>query len=405
MPVYNYVALSGGGSETKGTLTADNTEKARIELKRMDLMPITIEEQGALSKDINITFLEKKPKPRDLSVFCRQFVSILDAGVPVVKALDILAGQTENKKLRAAIQNIRMTVEKGESLAAAFGYHIDIFGGMFISLVRAGEESGSLSVSLERMAIQYEKSARLQATIKKASIYPVVLLVVMVAVVILMLVMVIPQFESMFVDLGTSLPAITIAVMNMSEYLQGNWYIVVLVIAAVVVGFRLFVRTPLGHMLFSRLTFRLPVIKNQVIKSSAARMSRTMSTLMAAGIPLIDALDIAAGTMTNALFRDALLEAKDDVAMGGTLSESIERTKVFPPMVYQMIAIGEESGDIDGMMTKVADYFDEEVEAATQAMMALMEPAIIIVMALVVGVVIMSVMAPMAEMYSALDNL
>lgn len=405
MPTYNYVALSAAGAEAKGTLTADTADKARVELKRMDLLPISIEEQGALSKDLNIKFLEKKPKPRDLSIFCRQFVSILDAGVPVVSALDMLASQTENRRLSAAIQETRLSVEKGESLAAALGRNEKIFGPMFISLIKAGEESGSLDVSLGRMAIQYEKEARLKALVKKATVYPAVLLIVTALVIVLMLAFVIPQFEDMFVDLGTELPGLTLAVMAASKFVQERWYIVIGAIVGIVLLLRAFAAAPSGKWLFGTIALRLPVVGNHLTKTYSARMTRTLSTLLAAGIPLIDALQIAAEGMTNVHFRDALQEAKDDVAMGGALSESLARTRVYPPIVHQMIKIGEESGNIDGMLTKVADYYDEEVENTTQALMAMLEPAIIVIMALIVGTIIMSVMLPMGEMYSALDNL
>lgn len=405
MPDFNYVALTNDGKEAKGVLAADTAERVRIELRRMDLMPVTIQEQSALSKDISLGLFARKPKVRDLSVFCRQFVSILDAGVPVVSALKMLAEQTENSKLSEAINDTRLSVEKGESLAEAMNRHVDIFGSMFISLIKAGEVSGSLSISLARMAEQFEKDARIRAMTRKATIYPIIMLIVTIVVVIVLLTTVIPTFEDIFLQLGTELPGITVMVVVLSEFMQSYWYIVIGLLVAAVVLLRIFSRTPAGRRLFSRLTLMLPIFKNHAVKTNSARMTRTMSTLLGSGIPLLEALEITASSLNNVFFRDALLEARDEVAMGGMLSESLRRTGVFPPLVYQMLAIGEESGDSEGMLSRIADYYDEEVEAATASLMAMLEPMIIIVMAVVVCTIIFAALLPMAQMYGALDTL
>jgi len=405
MPEFSYVAMTSAGAEQKGSLSADDIGEATRELKNRGLLPVTVAAQSALSKDINISFLEKKPKVRDLSVFCRSFVSILDAGVPVIAALAMLSEQTENTMLSKAIADIRIKVETGESLTQAMSRHTNIFGEMCISLVSAGEASGSLSTSFYRMAEQYEKDAKIKGMIKKASIYPSVILVVTIAVVIVMLAVVVPTFEDIFNQLGGELPALTRGVVAVSGFIKERWYVLAAFAVAFIVGIRLFSRSTPGKYLFAGIALKLPVVRMFVTKTSSARMTRTLSTLIGSGIPIIEGLEIVSNTMSNIIFRDAVIRARDAVAMGSSLSETLKAAKIFPPLVYQMLAIGEESGNIEGMLAKIADYYDAESEAATQALMSMLEPAIIIVMALVVGVIIMSVMMPMAGMYGQLENL
>ena len=405
MQDFNYIAVGTDGKEQKGSITAAAMETVAAELKSKGLTPIRISAPGILSQDLEIGFLKKKPKPRDLSVFCRQFVSILNAGVPVVAALEMLAEQTENKTLRQAITDIRLAVETGESLTAAMNNHVKLFGSMLISLVAAGEASGSLPNSFGRMADQYEKDSRIKALMKKATIYPSVILVVTILVVAAMLIIVVPTFQEIFNEIGTSLPALTRGVVALSNFMTSRWYIVLAVVVGLVVGFRYFAKTSAGRYFFSRLTLRLPVFKTFVLKTSSAKVGRTLSTLIGSGIPLIEALEITAQTLDNLRFRDEVENAKSDVAMGTPLSESLRRGKLFPPLVYQMLNIGEESGSSEHMLTKIADYYEEEAEQAMQQLMGLLEPAIIILMAGLVGTIIMSVMLPLAQLYGQIGNL
>ncbi|GHV41235.1 type II secretion system protein F [Clostridia bacterium] len=409
MSEFTYVAVTNDGNEAKGRISAHDEKAARAEIKKQGLLAVSVNELGAFAQEINLSDLkifQKKPKPRDLSVFCRQFVSIINAGVPVVAALEMLAEQTENKMLSAAITETKISVEKGESLSDSLKKNEKIFGGkMFISIVTAGEASGSLGTSFSRMADQFEKDVKLKELISKASVYPIIILVVLVAVIVVMLIFVIPSFVGIFEELGTELPIITQWVINASHFMQERWYVVFAVVLGLVFGIRHYAKTETGRELFSRITLKLPVVSPLVVKTASARMARTLSTLVASGIPLIQSLEITAGTMSNVLFHDRLMTAREDVAMGNPLSDSIRTGKLFPPMVHQMMKIGEEAGDMDGMLTKIADYYDKEVEAATERIMALVEPMIIIVMALVVAFIVMSVMMPLASMYSNLENL
>jgi type IV pilus assembly protein PilC len=403
LAAYAYTAIDKTGKDRKGSVEADSKEKARELLKADGLTTLSLGEQSLMTRDLSFS-VGGKPKPRDLSIFCRQFVSIIEAGVTIIDALEMLSEQTENKALRKAIQEAKLAVEKGESLADAMRLNIKIFTDMFITLVEAGEASGSIEISFSRMASQFEKDAKLKALVKKASIYPSVVAVVAVVVVIAMLTFVVPTFQKMFNDLGTKLPGITQLIVNMSKFMQSYWYVVIAVIVLLVLLIRFFKRTEAGKRFFGKIAMKLPLVGKLTVKTASSRLARTLSTLLAAGLPLIDALEITSNTMTNVFFKEAVLQAREDVTMGTTLSEPLYRSKIFPSLVCHMLKIGEESGNMESMLDKLADYYDEEVEIATQSLMAALEPAIIILLAGVIGTIVISVIMPMATMYSGLSN-
>lgn len=402
MATYGYEAIDKEGKTKKGSLDADSVEAAKAELKKQGLFVVSMTDQNLLTRDLDIE-IGGKPTTRDLSVFCRQFVSMTKAGVTIVEAMKMLCEQTENKKLRKALEDVRANMEKGESLASSLSKHPKVFPSIMINMVAAGEASGSLEKSLDRVATQLERSSKTQALVKKAAIYPIVLLCVAFAVVVLMLVFVIPQYTTMFEDLDTELPAITQGVVKASDFIKGNWFIVLPIIIAVVIGFKYFGTTDAGKHVYGKLALSIPAVKNLVVKSAASSMARTMSTLMGAGVPMVEAIEIVSKTMTNVWFKEALMEAKEQIVLGVPLSRPLESCGLFPPMVYHMVKIGEESGAIEDMLDKLADYYEEEVEMAVQSLMAAMEPMIIVVLAGIVGVLIASVMAPMLTMYGALD--
>jgi len=303
-----------------------------------------------------------------------------------------------------AIKNAQISVEKGDSLAVAMENE-KVFPPLLIKMIRAGEASGSLEISLNRMATQFEKDSKTQALIKKAMVYPIVVMIVAVAVVVVMLVVVIPNYVNMFADMGVELPKITKMVIAMSDFLIHKWFIVIGVGAALFFGIKAASATETGQYIIGKLGLTLPVLGDFTIKSSTARFARTLSTLLAAGIGLVDAVDIVADTMDNVLVRKAMKDAREEVMLGTPLSQPLEQSGMFPPMVYQMTRIGEESGDVEGLLTKLADYYEEEVEMATQSLMAAMEPMIIILLAGIVGFLVGACMAPMLTMYQALDSL
>ncbi len=403
MPSFAYEAINGKGTTVRGSIEADNIDKAQAQLKAQELIPVTVKEQSGLTKDINFE-IGGKPKARDFSIMCRQFVSMTQAGVSLIDALNMLSDQTENKRLCKAIREIQVDVEKGESLTTAMKKQ-SLMPSLLCSMVEAGEASGSLDVAFDRMATHFEKDARIKAMVKKAAIYPIIVIIVAIAVVIVMLRMVIPTFADMFKDMGMDLPAITKGVIALSEFIGEKWYIIIAVVVAVVVGFRAFKKSSTGEMLFAQLGLKLPLFGSLTIKTASSRFARTISTLLAAGLPLVDAVGITANIMDNKLIQNALNASKDEIVQGTPLSVPLKQCGLFPPMVYQMTRIGEESGDIEGLLEKLADYYDEEVEMAVASLMAAMEPAIIVGLAAIVGTLIGAVMAPMASLYTGLDNL
>lgn len=403
METFSYTAVGADGKEKKGSIVAETREDAARSLKEQGLLPMSIGKQSALDKDINFSFGKKKGvKVRDLSVFCRQFSSIIKAGVNVINALSMMSEQTENKKLKAAIKNVQSNVEKGETLSSAMRSEGDIFPSLLVSMVAAGEASGSLETAIERMAIQFEKDAKISGMVKKAMIYPIILIVVMIGVVIAMMMFVIPNFMDMFEGLDAEMPFMTVMVINMSNFILDKWWLLILIVVGIVFAYKSYYKTDAGRHVIDRLKIKIPVFGVLTVKTACARFSRIMSTLLSAGMPMISAIEIAAGTMDNVLFKDALQKVRSGVALGMGFSQQIGVTRLFPAMLVHMVGIGEETGNIEDMLTNVANYYDEEVELATQSVTALMEPMIIIVMAVVVGALVLAIYQPMITLYSTL---
>lgn len=404
MESFSYKAVSAAGKDVKGSVEAESREEAARKIKEQGLVPVSIGKQGALDKDVNIPIFKGKKIPaRDMSVFCRQFASILKAGVSVINALEMLAEQTENKKLKEAIVNTQSDVEKGENLSDSMRQN-DAFPSILIDMVRAGEASGSLENSLTRMAIQFEKDAKLNGIVKKAMMYPIVLICVMIGVVIVMLTFVIPSFMTMFEDLDSELPATTKAILAMSNSLKNYWYIYIIVVVGIVVGIQMYKRTDNGKHNLDKLKLKIPVFGVLQTKSACASFARTMSTLLQAGMPMIDALEISASTMKNVLFYDGLEKVKNGVSLGLPLSNQLKATGLFPAMVVHMVGIGEETGNVEEMLTNSATYYEEEVEVQTQTLTSLMEPIIIVLMAFVVVLLIMAIYQPMIQLYNTLGS-
>jgi type IV pilus assembly protein PilC len=396
--------IDKSGKEKKGTMQADTPEDAKHKLKNDGFTVVSIAAASALTREINIT-IGQSVKPRDLSVFCRQFVSMVNAGVTILDTLDMLAEQTENKAMANAIRGVHTEIRKGETLSASLAQYPKVFPDLMCSMVAAGEASGKIDVAFERMAVHFEKSAKIKSIVKKAMVYPVIVLVVAIAVIIVMLIKVIPGYKDMFDELGSDLPALTKAVVAMSNFLQSDWFIVLAVIAAVVIGITAFKKTVPGQIFFGNLTRQLPIFGKLTIKQAASNYARTLSTLIYSGLPMMEALTITGNTMTNYIYKQTMYKAREEVAKGVTLSEPIIQSRMFPPMVGHMTKIGEETGDLEGMLTRLADYYDEEVEMTTQTVIAALEPMIILVLAGVVGVMIGAIMMPMFSLYEQMGNL
>ena len=401
---YIYTAVGKDGKKVKGTISATNESRARIMLKEQGLVPTKLAKQTALNKDIDIS-VGAKVKPRDLSVFCRQFQSILKAGVTIVEALEMLAGQTENKVFAKAIRETRSSVQKGSTLAEAMKEQPKIYPNILINMIEAGEVSGSLEVALERMAIQFEKSTKTKALVKKALTYPAMILIVAFAVVIIMSIVVVPKFAAMFEEMDTEMPAMTKIIMSFSDFIIHKWYIVLLVIVVAAFGIVTFFRSDAGKRFWGRVSIKLPIFGKLIVKSTSASFARTISTLVSAGVPLSEAIEITGRSLNNVLFQEALQEAKRKVEQGSNLSEPLEACGLFPPMIPQMIRIGEETGNVDGMLVKAADYYEEEVEIATGSLTSMIEPLIIVVLGAIVAFLVLALYMPMMSMYGGMENL
>ena len=405
MAQYQYTAINSAGKQVKGSIEAENEARAMEQVKKEGMIPVKVEAATALNKDINISIFKKKVKIRDLSIFCRQFVSMHRAGVTILESMRMMTEQTENPTLRDALNEAYLAVQKGETLANAFRQNPDVFPKLLIHMVEAGEASGSLDIAFERMAVQFEKSAKLQGLVKKAMVYPIMVMVVAVAVVIVLLTKVVPTFMGMFADMDMEMPKITLMVVAASDFMQANWLAIVIGIVVVVIAFKWFKKTATGEGIIAKLALKLPLFGDLTTKSNSAKFARNLSTILSAGISMPEAVEITAETMANKFYIDAMREAKNDVMQGVPLSTPLERSGLFPPMVYHMTRIGEETGNIEEMLDTLAGYYEEEVETATQALMAALEPLMIIVLAAVCGTIIGAVIAPMGAMYEGLDNL
>ena len=403
MPGFNYTAIDRNGKRVRSSLDASSIETAKSSLRGAGYMILDIKEQTTLNRDIEIPFLGN-PKAKDMAVFCRQFVSILRAGVSVASVLSMLGQQTGNKKLRAAIREMQADVEKGESLASSMRRHPKIFPPILVNMVSAGEASGNLEESFLQMERYFDRSKRTKSKVTSAMIYPCVLIVVMIVVLVVMMTKIIPNFLKTFEDMDAELPKLTRGVMAVCEWFESWWWVPLLVLAALIVGGVLFHRTDKGKHFFGWLARKTPVVGNLTVKTACATFCRTMEVLIGSGLTLTDSMDLAASNMGNIYYLEAIRDARALVAEGTPLRESLLRTGLFPPMVSNLVGVGEETGDLQSMMGKVADYYDEEVEEATKKLLNLMEPAIIIFMAVFVVIIVLAIYLPMINMTKAFDK-
>lgn len=401
MAVFNYKVVDKNGKNKKGTIEAPNRDGAEKKLKADGYAIMSLTEQNS---PFSGGLIKKKVKSKDLAVFCKQFSAVIRAGVTIISALELMGDQIENKTLQRAVMDAKTYVEKGGTLADALRVNSEVFPPIMINMVAAGELSGNLEVCLDRLTEHFEKDNALSAKIKGAMTYPIVVFIVMIIVVIVVMVMVIPNFSSMFAEMGTQLPLATRIMVAASNFIIHKWWLLIIIVAAIVVGCKAFKRSSVGEQLFANMAIKMPIFGNLTIKSTCSRFARTMSTLMASGISMIDAVEQVAKMMDNKIIRDGLLDAKTQVAKGIPLSKPLKDMEMLPPMLSAMTKIGEETGDIEEMLSKVADYYDEEVEEATNKLTAAMEPLIMVVLACIVGMIVAAVYGPIMSMYSALDQ-
>lgn len=403
MPFFSYVVIDKRGKKIKESVEASTLDTAKSSLRSAGYTILEIKEQNPLNRDINLPFLGN-PKAKDMAVFCRQFLSILRSGVPISTVLSMLGQQTENAKLAAAIREMQADIEKGETLTGAMRKNPKIFPNMLVNMVAAGEESGNLEDSFQQMELYFEKAKRTKSAVTRVMIYPCILLVVMIVVLFVMMTKIIPMFLQTFKEMDAELPKLTLMVMAVSDWFVDWWWLLALLLAALVVGGVLFNRTDRGRHFFGLLARKLPVVGRLTVRSACATLCRTLSLLLASGLTLTESLELAAGNMNNIYFKEAVRSIRGMVAEGWTLSRSVQETRIFPPMISNLTGVGEEAGDLQGMLGKLADYYDEEVEEATQRLLAMLEPIVILFMAVFVVIIVFSIFLPMLNMTKAYDK-
>lgn len=393
---YKYRAIAKNGKTIEGVFEASNEAEVIAMIKGNSYLPLQVERDvGAEAK---FELFAPKVKKKDLAIFCRQFFTMIDAGLGIVKCLEILIMQTEHKTLKRAVSDVTEDVQKGLTLSEAMKKHTLIFPTILINMVEAGEVSGNLDSIMERMAVHFEKENKLDKKIKGSMIYPAALVTVSVAVVIFMLVFVMPTFTGMFTGSGVPLPGPTQFLLNISDSIKTYWYIYVGVIGLAVFGITTYKRTEDGRRFFDKMKLRIPVVKDTTRKIITSRFTRTLSTLMDSGIPLIKAMEVVAKVVNNLPVQDSITASIEDIRKGVPLSRSIKDVGVFPPMVDSMIKIGEESGSLDDILTKTADFYDDEVEASLHKLTTLIEPVMLVGMAVVIGFIVIAMYLPMFDM-------
>jgi type IV pilus assembly protein PilC len=400
MAAYTYTAITAEGIELTGNIHAPDRDAAREQLRVRGLLAQDLVEQPATGEQ-SVRTAFKKIKPKSLQVFSRQFATMIDAGLSVVSALVILEEQTEDKYLAVVIRELRADVEGGLLLSQAMARHPKIFSRLYIAMVEAGEAAGILDQVLDRVAFQIEKETAIKRRVKGAMIYPTMVLIFATLVLIGMLMFLVPVFVKIFQDLGGELPTLTQWVVNVSNFLRGNYYFVFPALAVAFFGLRKAKRTEQGRRVWDQLKLKIPMkIGAVVLKVTMARFSRTLSTLIAAGVDIIKALEITGQTAGNWVVEEALADVREKVQEGIPIAQPLAENPIFPPMVSHMIKIGEETGELEKMLGKVADFYEEEVDASISSLTSIIEPLMMIGVGCMVGVIIISMYLPMFKMLS-----
>jgi type IV pilus assembly protein PilC len=401
--VYTYKARSRAGEILQDKMEGSDQMSVAMQLRQQGLLVIDIKEQGAAQKDLFAGF--KKVKLGDLVIFTRQFATMINAGLPMVRALYVLGEQTSNDKLKVTIEAVRKDIEAGLGLSEALEKHPKVFSRLYTEMVRAGEVGGILDDVLQRIAFQLEKDQELRRKVKSAMTYPTVVLVLAVLAASVMLIFIVPIFAKMFEDLGGTLPLPTRIAMGLSGILTSIFGVFVYAgLIGGVIGFLRWIKTEPGRKVWGRVVLKIPAkIGDIVQKVALARFARTLGTLSAAGVPIMQSLEITATSAGNYMIEQAVLKSRDAVREGIPIYQPLENEAVFPPMVTRMIAVGEETGDIDGMLTKIAEFYESEVDAAVKALTSIIEPLMIVVVGGIVGGIIVAMYLPMFKIFELIE--
>lgn len=404
MPVYSYTFRDATGGSQKGTAEAESEEILR---KRFDEQGLTITEITMIKARGKKQKSYGKVKLTNLSVFCRQFSTMVDAGVSLVRCLDVLGQQTQDPKLRKILMDIGERVEGGESLSRAMQRHPRTFSNLFIGLIRAGEVGGVLEESMQRLSQFLEADVALRRKVKSAMTYPVLVAVLATGITGFLVAWFIPQWQKILVDLGlkkSDIPAPTQFLIDLSVLMTQRWWILVTALVLIIVSWKLFTSTRFGRRVADRIRLKVPVFGKLHHKICMARFSRTMGTLLTSGVPILQAMETVAGTVGNTIMSDAVMEARARIREGDRIGDPLEQSKLFPPMVVHMIGVGEESGSLDFMLQKIADFYEDEVEAQLASLTAALEPIMIVTLGFVVGFIVISMFLPLANVISKLSS-
>jgi type IV pilus assembly protein PilC len=400
MAAFAYSAITVDGLEQAGEIHAPDTEAAREQLRIRGLLASSLEELPASGEE-GARNAFKKIKPKTLQIFSRQFATMIEAGLNVVSSLVILEQQTEDVYFASIVRELRADVEGGLLLSQAMARHPKVFDRLYVSMVEAGEAAGILDTVLDRVAYQIEKATQLKRRVKGAMMYPTMVLIFATLVLIGLLMFLVPVFVKIFATLNGKLPTLTQYVVTASNFLRNDWYIIFPLVFAAIFGIKRFKKTEQGRRLWDRIKLKIPMrIGDVVLKVTMARFSRTLSTLVAAGVDIIKALEITGQTAGNWVIEHALADVRARVHQGVPIAQPLIENEIFPPMVSQMVKIGEETGELEKMLSKIADFYEDEVDAAIQTLTSIIEPVMMILVGLMVGVIVISMYLPMFKMLS-----
>ena len=392
MPSYAWKGRNRAGMVQEGALVAESKELALAQLRRQNIVVTGIRERG---KEISLTKVGRKVPPKLLAVFTRQFSVMIDAGLPLVQCLEILALQQEHKNFQKILLQVRQDVEAGSTLADAMRRHPKAFDTLYVNMIAAGEAGGILDTILQRLSVYIEKAVKLRSQVRSALIYPVAVIVIAAIVVAVILLKVIPTFAALFTSLGAELPFPTRVVIASSNFLARYFIFFVIGIAVFAYMVRRYYRTYRGRRVIDGLLLKLPILGMILRKIAVARFCRTLATLTSSGVPILESLEITARTAGNAIVEDAVLETRKSVEGGKTIVEPLKDSNVFPNMVVQMIGVGEQTGALDAMLNKIADFYEDEVDASVQGLVKLMEPVMIFILGVIIGGIVIAMYLPM----------
>lgn len=405
MPVYSYTFKDASGGLQKGTAEADTEDalRSRFAEQGLEIVEVTLIKKSGKTQAKRYG----KVKLGNLAVFCRQFSTMVDAGVSLVRCLDVLGRQTQDPKLKKILLDIGERVEGGESLSRAMQRHPRTFNNLFIGLIRAGEIGGVLEETLQRLSSFLESDVALRRKVKSALTYPVLVMIAAIGIVIFLVSWVVPQFAALFKDIGLKdqdFPAMTKFLIDLSANFKNNWLGILITLTVIIVGWKLFVSTRFGRRTADRIKLIIPVFGKLHHKVCMARFSRTMGTLLTSGVPILQAMETVAGTVGNTIMADAVLDARARIREGDRIGDPLEASKMFPPMVVHMIGVGEESGSLDYMLQKIADFYEAEVETTLASLTAALEPVLIVFLGFVVGFIVIAMFLPLIKVIEGLSS-